>query len=217
VKTESVTERVSARERLLAAASELFYAEGVHTVGVDRIVAHAGVAKATLYTIFGNKDGLVEAYLTGRHQRIRERMIRELGSRYSTPRQKLLGVFEVQGSLFVQPDFRGCAFVGANAEVSEGTGVEEVTKSYRAWVRSLFYDLAKEAGAADPERLTAQLVLLYDGAGISAWMDHNPGTAQTSMSVAATLVDAAIPQGKNRRSEPLSAGAQDCDTPAKLR
>jgi AcrR family transcriptional regulator len=194
VKTEEVIERVSARERLLAAAGELFYAEGVHTVGVDRIVARAGVAKATLYTLFGSKDGLVRAYLTARHDRVRDHMVREL-ARYENPREKLLGVFEVQGLLFVEPGFRGCAFVGANAEITEGTGIDEVTESYRAWVRCLFLELANEAGAADPERLAGQLVLLYDGAGISAWMDRNPGTVETSTSVAATLIDAAIPNG----------------------
>ena len=196
MQTEKATERASARERLLAAASKLFYAEGVHTVGVDRIVEQAGVAKATLYTLFGSKDGLVRAYLSARHDRTRERMARELAARYKTPRERLLGVFEVQGLSFVEPGFRGCAFVGANAEASDGTSIEEVTESYRTWVRSLFLDLANEAGAADPERLAGQLVLLYDGAGISAWMDHNPDTAQASMSVAAALIDAAIPNGE---------------------
>jgi AcrR family transcriptional regulator len=196
MQTEKATERASARERLLAAASELFYAEGVHTVGVDRIVERAGVAKATLYTLFGSKDGLVRAYLSERHDRTRERMTRELAGRYKTPRERLLGVFEVQGLSFVEPGFRGCAFVGANAEATDGTSIKEITENYRGWVRSLFLDLAKEAGAADPERLAGQLVLLYDGAGISAWMDHNPDTAQTSKSVAAALIDAAVPNGE---------------------
>src|SRR5690348_10293890 len=66
----------SARERLLDAANELFYAEGVQTVGVDRVVERAGVAKATLYTLFGNKDGLVRAYLAARDAAIRERITR---------------------------------------------------------------------------------------------------------------------------------------------
>jgi AcrR family transcriptional regulator len=195
METVEATERVSARERLLAAANELFYAGGVHSVGVDRIVAQAGVAKATLYSLFGSKDGLVRAYLTERHDRVRQRMSRELAARYTTPRERLLGVFEVQGLFFVEPDFRGCAFVGANAEVTDGTSIGEVTESYRAWVRSLFLDLASEAGAPDPERLAGQLVLLYDGAGISAWMDHNPETAQASKSMAATLIDAAMAKG----------------------
>ena len=211
MQTEKATERASARERLLAAASKLFYAEGVHTVGVDRIVEQAGVAKATLYTLFGSKDGLVRAYLSARHDRTRERMARELTARYKTPRERLLGVFEVQGLSFVEPGFRGCAFVGANAEASDGTSVEEVTETYRAWVRSLFLDLAKEAGAADPERLAGQLVLLYDGAGISAWMDHNPDTAQASMSVAAALIDAAIPNGEKPPSDRRRRGPRDAD------
>ncbi len=189
------TERASARERLLEAASELFYAEGVHTVGVDRIVAHAGVAKATLYTLFGSKEGLVRAYLTARHDRARERISRELASPLRDPSREIARRLRGPGPLFVEPGFRGCAFVGANAEVTDGTSIKEVTESYRAWVWSLFLDLAREAGAADPERLAAQLVLLYDGAGISAWMDHDPDTAQTSKSVAATLIDAAMPNG----------------------
>jgi AcrR family transcriptional regulator len=196
VQTEEVTVRTSARERLLATANELFYAEGVHTVGVDRIVAHAGVAKATLYTLFGSKEGLVRAYLTDRFERTSERISRELEARYETPRQRLLGVFEVQGLLFAEPGFRGCAFVGANAEGTDGTSIDEVTESYRSWARSLFVDLARQAGAADPEGLARQLVLIYDGAAISAWMDQNPDTVKASTSVAATLIDVAIPNDK---------------------
>jgi AcrR family transcriptional regulator len=191
------TERVPARERLMAAANELFYAEGVHSVGVDRIVEQAGVAKATLYTLFGSKDRLVRAYLTARHDRTRERMARELAVRYQTPRERLLGVFEVQALSFVEPGFRGCAFIGANAEAADGSSIEEATENYRAWLHSLFLDLAREAGATEPERLVDQLVLLFDGAGVTAWMDHKPDTALTSKAVAAMLIDAAIPNGSS--------------------
>ena len=114
------------------------------------------------------------------YDRTRERMTRELATRFRTPRERLLGVFEVQGLSFTEPGFRGCAFVSANAESSPGSSVEEVTEDYRTWVRSLFLDLAKEAGAADPEHLAQQLVLLYDGAGISAWMDHDASIAQAA-------------------------------------
>jgi AcrR family transcriptional regulator len=183
----------SARERLLAAASELFYAEGVHTVGVDRIVERAGVAKATLYAIFGNKDGLVRAYLSARHDQTRARMTRELAARFDTPRERLLGVFEVQGLSFSEPGFRGCAFVGANAESSPGSAVDEVTRDYRNWVHALFRELTLEAGVLDHDALAQQLVLLYDGAGISAWMDHDPGVVRASHAVASAMIDAALP------------------------
>lgn len=188
---ESSVEGVSARERLLAAANELFYGEGVHTVGVDRIVERAGVAKATLYTLFGSKDGLVRAYLSARHDATRERMDRELRSRFDSPKERLLGVFEIQGLAFTEPGFHGCAFVGANAESSPGTSVDDVTEGYRNWLHALFADLAAEAGATDPECLARQLVLLYDGAGVSAWMDHDPSVSNTARTVAAALVDSA--------------------------
>jgi len=192
----------SARQRLLDAASHLFYEEGVHTVGVDRVVERAGVAKATLYALFGNKEGLVRAYLMARDDAIRGRMTRRL-ARYGTPRERLLGVFDVQGLAVTEPGFRGCAFVGASAEAPAGSSVKAVAEDARAWLRSLFVDLAKEAGARDPEQLAQQLVLLYDGAGISAWMDHDPSAATAARAVATALVDAAIPEagksGKNRK------------------
>jgi AcrR family transcriptional regulator len=183
----------SARERLLDAASHLFYEEGVHTVGVDRVVERAGVAKATLYALFGNKEGLVRAYLMARDEGIRGRMTRQL-ARYTTPRERLLGVFDVQGRMISEPGFRGCAFARASAEAPEGTSAEEVSENHRAWLRSLFLDLARDAGARNPEQLARQLMLLYDGAAISAWMDRNPSAAEAARSVATALVDAALPQ-----------------------
>jgi AcrR family transcriptional regulator len=181
----------SARQRLLDAASHLFYQEGVHTVGVDRVVERAGVAKATLYALFGNKEGLVRAYLMARDEGIRGRMTRRL-ARYKTPRERLLGVFDVQGLMFDEPGFRGCAFARANAEAPAGSSAEEVSATHRAWLRSLFVDLARDAGAPDPELLARQLMLLYDGAAISAWMDHNLSAAHSARSVAIALIDAAL-------------------------
>src|ERR1700682_5917200 len=97
----------TARERLLASADELFYAEGVHTVGIDRIISHAGVAKASLYNIFGSKEELVRAYLESRHAGTSERVSRAL-MRYRTPRDRLLGVFDAQGEQITDPAFNGC-------------------------------------------------------------------------------------------------------------
>jgi AcrR family transcriptional regulator len=184
-------DRLSARERLLAAASELFYEEGVRSVGIDRVIERAGVAKATLYSAFGSKDELIRAYLAARHAATRDRMTRELAARYDIPRERLLGVFDIQGESFSEPGFRGCPFISACAEARPGSTTEEAAEEYRAWVRALFVALAKEANATDPERLAQQLVLLYDGAGIAAWMDRDPGAAAAARAVAAALVDAA--------------------------
>ena len=183
----------SARERLLEAANELFYDEGVHTVGIDRVIERAGVAKASLYNTFGSKDELVRAYLEGRHARISARITRYL-ERYSDPRDRLLGVFEAQGELFAEPAFRGCAFVSASAE-SPGEGVARASDDYRGWVRGLLTGLAREIGVPDPERLGRQLHMIYDGASLSARMDHDPSAAVAARAAAEALLDAAIAAG----------------------
>ena len=183
----------AARARLLAAASELFYAEGVQSVGIDRVIEHAGVAKATLYSAFGSKDGLVRAYLQARHAATAERMAAELETRYATPKERLVGAFEVQGLSFTEPGFRGCAFVSASADAPPGGVIEQTAVDYRAWLHELFFDLARQAHAKDPKQLAQQLVLLYDGAGISAWMDRDPSAETAARTIAAALVEAAIP------------------------
>ena len=179
-----------ARERLLTAADELFYREGVQTVGIDRIISRAGVAKASLYSNFGSKEELVRAYLESRHARTTERISRAL-TRFRTPRERLLGVFDAQGEQFTDPAFNGCAFVMASAEAPAGGAVEHAAEAYRDWVRTLFTTLAREAGVADADALARQLHLLYDGAGLSARMDHDPSAATTARSAAAALFDAA--------------------------
>ena len=188
---EDTGTRRSARERLLAAANELFYREGVHTVGIDRVIERAGVAKASLYNSFGSKDELVRAYLESRHASVTGR-IRAAVARYDTPRERLLAVFEGQGELFAQPDYRGCAFARASAESHPGDPAEQAAAAYRRWVRALLTDLAAQAGAPDPELLARQLHLLYDGSGQSARMDHDPGAAAAARAAAAILLDAAL-------------------------
>jgi AcrR family transcriptional regulator len=180
----------SARERLLNAANELFYSEGVHTVGIDRVIERAGVAKASLYNTFGSKDELVKAYLESRHAAITQRITRYL-ERFGTPRERLLGVFEAQGELFAEPGFRGCAFVSASSE-SPGELVEHAADDYRRWVRTLLTDLAREAGAPAPELLGRQLHMIYDGGSLSARMDHDPAAATAARAAAGTLLDAAL-------------------------
>ncbi|MCL2555263.1 MAG: TetR/AcrR family transcriptional regulator [Actinomycetia bacterium] len=196
--------RPSARERLLASANELFYSEGVQSVGIDRIIEHAGVAKASLYNTFGNKEGLVRAYLASRGDRNRHRIARAL-TRFRTPRERLLGVFEAQGELFTNPDYNGCAFVSASAEAGAGSAITGEADEYRGWMRGLFTDLATEAGAADPELLGRQLHLLYDGAMLSARMDRDPTASSTARAAAAALLDAALPGAAHGPAAPAPA------------
>jgi AcrR family transcriptional regulator len=182
--------RPTARDRLLAAADELFYDEGVHTVGIDKVIEKAGVAKATLYSAFGSKDELIRAYLAARHATSRERLTRRLAG-YDNPRDRLLGVFDFLADRIATPGFHGCAFVNASAESGAGSAAEEASTEYRTWLRDLVTGLAQDAGARDPGGLARQLLLLYDGANNSARMDHDPSAAASARAAAVALLDAA--------------------------
>jgi len=195
VTTEAPTkteQRASARERLLAAANELFYAEGVQTVGIDRIIEHAGVAKASLYNLFGSKEQLEAAYLASRHDATTTRLIASI-AQFDDPRQKILAVFDAQAEQFNEPDFKGCAFVAASSEAPAGGLVEKATDQFRAWIRAMFTDLAAQAGASDSASLGRQLHLIYDGAGLAARMDHrDPAVARSARDAAERLLDSAL-------------------------
>jgi len=181
----------SARARLLAAADELFYDEGVHTVGIDRIIERAGVAKASLYNTFGSKDELIRAYLESRHARTAARITAAIEQRTS-PRDRLLAVFEAQAALFDDPAFHGCAFASASAEARPGSAAAQMTDVYRSWLRALFTDLGAKAGAREPEALARQLHLIYDGVGLSARTDHDPTVSAVARAAATALLDAAL-------------------------
>jgi AcrR family transcriptional regulator len=180
----------SARERLLAAANELFYAEGVQSTGIDRVIERAGVAKASLYNSFGNKDGLVRAYLELRRDNNLARIDRAL-TRFRTPRERLLGIFDAQGEQITDPGYNGCAFMAACSEAPHGGTAEEVTAVYRGRIRALLTELAADCGVADPAGLARKLHLLYDGVTFSGRMDHDPTASSFAREAAAALLDAA--------------------------
>jgi hypothetical protein len=104
-----------------------------------------------------------------------------------------LGIFQYQAALYRRPDYRGCPFAAASAEAQPGSAALEATAAYRAWLRSLFIQLATDAGAADPHALAGQLHLLYDGVGISARVDRDPAASVAARAAAAALIDAAVP------------------------
>jgi hypothetical protein len=141
-------------------------------------------------TFSAARKGLVRSYLESHHAVTRERVSQAL-TRFRTPRERLLGVFDALDELFTDPGFKGCAFEMASAEAPPGGAVERAAGAYREWVRTLFTTLAQDAGVADPDALARQLRLLYDGAGLSARMDHDPSAATTARAAAAALLDAA--------------------------
>jgi AcrR family transcriptional regulator len=187
------TVRRSPRERLLDAAGELFYAEGVQSVGIDRVIERAGVAKASLYSTFGSKEELVRAYLDERHDRILGRLQAAVDAvDPGDPVARILAVFDAQAELFPAPDYRGCAFTAAASEAPRDGRINEAARSYRRELRDLFTELAAAAGAADPALLASQLQIVYDGGSAAANLDRNPSIAGPARAAAAALIAASV-------------------------
>ena len=202
--TQSKAIKSSPRERLLQAAGELFYAEGVQSVGIDRVIERAGVAKASLYSTFGSKEQLVCAYLEDRHTQVLGRL-RAAVDVVEDPVERILAVFDAQAQLFLRPGYRGCAFIAAAAEAPAGGRVDEAAESYRRDVRALFTELAAAAGALDPVFLASQLQLIYDGGGLAAKMDKDATIAASARAAAAVLITAAVTPSGPEQSRPVTA------------
>jgi AcrR family transcriptional regulator len=189
--TKTTDTKPSPRQRLLDAADELFYREGVHTVGIDRVIEKAGVARGSLYYNFtGGKDELVREYLHGRHAAWSARVDASVALA-TTPAAKVLAVFDVLGGLFSEPDYRGCSFMNALAEATEDGPEVAAAANFRAWVHDLFGSLVAQLDVKDSAELADQLVVLYDGAVTAAQMDAAPKAAATAKKLAAMAMAAA--------------------------
>ena len=160
-----------ARRRILDTATALFYGEGVHTVGIDRIIAVAGVAKATFYHHFPAKDDLVRAYLQEQH-RLQRQSIETLNAKTPAPREALERIFDYMGKVGTGPDYRGCPFINVAAEYPDPAHpVRQVVAEQRDWVRATYRQLLADAGDADPERTAGILMLLRDGLAVGSDLD----------------------------------------------
>ena len=179
-----------ARDRILETAFRLFYAHGLRAVGVDRIIAESGVAKATFYKHFPAKDELVLAYL----ERVDGVWTGQLHSaaRAAGPeaRDQLVGLFDALGTACRREGYRGCAFLNAAAESEPGTPVHARTVAHKDAVRTWVRDLADEAGSSDPEALARSLTLLLDGGLASGALDADPEAARLARASARLLVAA---------------------------
>jgi AcrR family transcriptional regulator len=164
------TKLASPRQRLLETAGRLFYAEGIHTVGVDRLVSEAGVTRATFYRHFPSKEDLVEAYLRAKDAELREGV--EAAATSGSREDALAAVFELVESVTATQDFRGCHFINAAAEYPDAEDpVRIAIDDHRRWFFETLVDLARQAGHPDPGYAASVLVLLHDGTLAGAELD----------------------------------------------
>jgi AcrR family transcriptional regulator len=182
-------EAVSKKQILVDKATELFSQEGYHAVGVDRIVAESGVAKMTLYNHFASKSDLVVAVLGQREARAAE-SLRDFVAKYDAPLDRLRAVFEWHDVWFKEANFTGCMFINA---ASEFPGHDDQIHRAAALQKLHLTELLREVleplvPAVAADRIAAQLLILVDGATVTAQISGDSGSAMLACDIAMQLV-----------------------------
>lgn len=187
------TDEKPARERLLDVAGELFYRRGIRSVGIDEIIASAGVAKMSLYRNFLSKDELVAAYLARRNEQYWRWWDRVVARHKGAPRAQLRALFAATRKKAAQPGWRGCPFTNAATEFPEPDHpARRVAEANKRLLRQRLGDLARDAGARDPASLADQLTLLFEGTYSSAQSFGRDGPAAAVTRAAEAIIAAAL-------------------------
>jgi AcrR family transcriptional regulator len=180
------------RERLLTTATTLLDREGIQSVGINRLIAEAGVALMTLYRQFGDKDTLVAASLEHWSTDWLQWLTEQLDRRGDDPRARFNGLFDALGDWFTSEDFHGSFIASAATELRGELDhpAHRVIEGHRLAMRQLLEDLAKAAGADDPSALATQLQVLIDGAIAMASFDRSRTPAEGARTLALAALDA---------------------------
>lgn len=182
-----------ARETILSAADELFYARGVQAVSMDEIRDRAGVPLKRIYAAFPSKNDLVEAYLIRRDEQWRDAIEAYVTRHSDDPREQLLMVFDaLHRWTRSQPQFRGCAFHNAIGELGgTSAAAAAIVRSNKHHLRAFLERTARRARLQRPSEVAFQLMVLAEGALVTAAIDDDPDVPRRTRAAAQLLIDAA--------------------------
>jgi|1186.fasta_scaffold142755_2 AcrR family transcriptional regulator len=182
----------SARTRILEAAADLFYRDGIRAVGVDSIIAHSGVAKMSLYRNFAGKDELVAAFLEYRNRLYWEWWDKVVARHPGDPRAQIRALLTAVGKRTTHPEYRGCPFINTAVEFPEsGHPGRAIARANKQELRSRLRALAEAAGAHEPALLADQLLLVMEGSYVSGQTLGSEGAGRAAAAAADVLVNAA--------------------------
>jgi AcrR family transcriptional regulator len=178
-----------ARGRIVAAAADLFYREGINATGVERLASEANVSKRTLYQHFPSKSAVVEEYLNTIGQYPGDPIHPSQRDADRPPRARLLALFDTPGA---KGTIRGCPFHNAAVEAAEDMPeIQDVVRAYKRQFINGVAKLAKQAGADSPRSLANQLTVLYEGAAALSTSLNDPAPWTNARKAAQILVDQA--------------------------
>lgn len=178
--------------RIATVAAEHFHASGITATGVAELSRAAGVSKRTLYQRFGSKAGLVIAAYESLDLPVYRMFTAAIEREVDDPREQLDAFFAQLGPILGSPDFRGCPFTNAAAELPDPHHpAHAVVRRHKERLRGWLRERARAAGATDPETLSRQLMLVFAGAQSQALIEQTGRPARDARRLAAELIDAA--------------------------
>ena len=179
------------RDLLLDTAARLFYRDGYHAVGIDTILAEAGLAKMTLYHHFSSKEELIVAALERRGRAVGEAISRAIEAAGASPRKRLLAIFDWYEQWFDSKDFNGCAFIRAVGEYPDlKSPVHQLVMKQKQSGRDRIEILLTEMKVSAPAKMAAQIYLLLEGAIVSAHTFGDSSIIKSARDAALALIRA---------------------------
>jgi len=185
----------SKRDELVQRALKTFYQGGFHAIGMDKLAKETGVSKTAIYKHFRTKEDLILATLRLRDEQFRNWLMRRVGALASEPRAQLIAVFDALGEWFEEADFRSCMFVKASSEYQDRSHpIHATSAEHKRLLLIYFTELARNAGAKDPEPLARELLVVKEGAIVLAHLFDPGEVANDARRAALRIIEAALPE-----------------------
>ena len=182
--------RPTKRDELVQKALKAFYRHGFQATGMDMLVAETGISKTSMYKHFRTKEDLILAVLRLRDEQFRNWLYRRMETLADTPGQQLIAMFDALEEWFDEPGYQGCMFIKASSEYQDaGHVIHKQSADHKRMLERHMTDLAEKAGLTEPGTLARQLLLLKEGAIVTAHLGHTNNPAQDAKAAATRLLD----------------------------
>lgn len=193
------TSKTTKREEIVARAYAVFYRHGLHSTGVDTVLADSGISKRTLYKYFRTKEELIEAVVNYYQQQVFEKIPPEVAARSSDPKQQILSLFDLKTEAFEMSDFGGCFVVNAKLEFKgKEAPIEAACGKFYELFEGYVESLCRAAQCANAEKTAHQLMILFVGGVVLGQVHHDAVVIATAKEMARTLLEHGIGGSKKR-------------------